>query len=258
MSTVKPPLTLPLMRPVMVSFVFQRFFQLVPHHGALGLLARQHGFAEAVLEGVERDLDGVADGDVDLAGVVTELFDRHDAFGLQAGVDHDDVGADFDDDAADDGARLQLGEIGLALLRTVRQMIRSLRFTRLDTRALAAAGNRLRPTCWSTRGMRGRVLSRKTARSIARRSFCCLAMVRHRRWTDGPPVQRDQAPETGSSASTRSQRLRRCHAGGIDDDGVVGRLQGRHRALASRASRARISRSRPSRLTETPLSFNCL
>ena len=94
---------------------FQGFFELVPHHGALGLLARQHGFAEAVLERVERDLDFVADGHVDLAGVVTELFDRHDAFGLQAGVDHDDVGADLDDDAGDDGARLQLGQVGLAL-----------------------------------------------------------------------------------------------------------------------------------------------
>ena len=64
---------------------------------------------------VERDLDFVAHGHVDLARVVTELFDRHDAFGLQAGVDHHHVAADFHDDADDDCARLQLGQIGLAL-----------------------------------------------------------------------------------------------------------------------------------------------
>ena len=115
MSTVKPPLTLPLMRPVTVSSASMGVFQLVPDHGALGFLARQHGFAEAVFERVERDLDFVADGDFELARLVAELFDRHDAFGLQAGVDHDHVGADFDDDAGDDGARLELGETWLAL-----------------------------------------------------------------------------------------------------------------------------------------------
>jgi len=94
--------------------LFQRFFQLVPHHRALGLLARQDGFAEAVLDGVEGDLDDVAFGDVDFASVVTELFDRHDAFGLQASVDHHDVAADFNNGTADDGARLQLGQVGLA------------------------------------------------------------------------------------------------------------------------------------------------
>src|SRR5690606_15267849 len=72
--------------------LLERFFPVVPHPGALGLLARQHGLAEAVLERVQRDLDDVADGDVDLAVVVTELFDRHDAFGLQPGVDDDHVG----------------------------------------------------------------------------------------------------------------------------------------------------------------------
>ncbi len=94
--------------------LFQRFFQLVPHHRALGLLARQDGFAEAVLDRVEGDLDDVAFGDVDFASVVTELFDRHDAFGLQASVDHHDVAADFNNGTADDGARLQLGQVGLA------------------------------------------------------------------------------------------------------------------------------------------------
>jgi len=46
--------------------------------------------------------------------VVTELFDRHDAFGLQAGVDHHHVAADVNDGTDDDGTRLQLGQVGLA------------------------------------------------------------------------------------------------------------------------------------------------
>src|SRR5690606_30255778 len=95
--------------------LLQRLFQLVPHHRALGLLARQHGLAEAVLDRVERDLDLVAHANVDLAVLVTELLDRHDAFGLQSGVDHHHVAADVHDGTGDDGARLQLRQVGLAL-----------------------------------------------------------------------------------------------------------------------------------------------
>src|SRR5690606_27254362 len=95
--------------------LLQRFFQLVPHHRALGLLARQNGLAEAVLDRVQRDLDLVAHAHVDLAVVVTELLDRHDAFRLQAGVDHHDIAADFHDGADNDGARLQLRQGGYAL-----------------------------------------------------------------------------------------------------------------------------------------------
>src|SRR4249919_557739 len=95
----------------------QGLFEFVPHHRTLGLLARQHGFAKAVLDGVEGNLYFVAFSDVDFAGVVTELFDRHDAFGLEAGVDHHDIAANLDDGTDDDGARLQLGQIGLALFK---------------------------------------------------------------------------------------------------------------------------------------------
>ena len=95
--------------------LLEGFLKLVPHHGALGFLARQHGLAKAILEGIQGNLDLVAHGDVDLAVVVTELLDRHDAFGLQAGVDYDDVATDFDDGTNDDGARLQLREVLLGL-----------------------------------------------------------------------------------------------------------------------------------------------
>ncbi len=96
--------------------LFQCFFQLVPHHRALGFVAGEDGFAEAVFERVQRHLDDVADSDVDLAGVVTELFDRDNALGLEAGIDDDHVGAYIDDDATDDGAGLELGQIGCRAL----------------------------------------------------------------------------------------------------------------------------------------------
>jgi hypothetical protein len=73
MSTVKPPLTLPLMRPVMVA-----------------LACRASS---------------------------SSSHTRHDAFGLEAGVDHHDIAANFYDGTDDDGARLQLGQIGLALFK---------------------------------------------------------------------------------------------------------------------------------------------
>ncbi len=86
------------------------FFQFVPDERALGLLAREHGLAEAVLDRVERDLDVVADVDLELAALVLELLDRDDAFGLQAGVDDDHVAADLDHGTGDDGAGAQLGQ----------------------------------------------------------------------------------------------------------------------------------------------------
>src|SRR5690606_4588741 len=63
----------------------------------------------------QRHLDGVAHADVDFAFFVAELLDRDNALGLQAGVDDDHVGADVDHGAGDDGAGLELGEVGLAL-----------------------------------------------------------------------------------------------------------------------------------------------
>src|SRR5690606_19287181 len=108
-----------------------RGLQLVPDHGALGLLARQHGLAEAVLEVLEGDLDVAAGGGLDLAVLVTELFDRDDALGLEAGVDHDHVRAHLDHGAGDDGARLELGELGLALLEQFSERFSHCQVTRV-------------------------------------------------------------------------------------------------------------------------------
>ena len=68
------------------------------------LVARQHGFAERVLDALDVDLDGVADLElVRLAGQ-GELAQLHAAFHLQADVDHGEVLLDRGDRALDDAA----------------------------------------------------------------------------------------------------------------------------------------------------------
>ena len=83
MSTVKPPLTLPLMTPVTASpssKAVSRQFQAL----ALFAFSRERpGGAESVLHRVERDLDEVADRDLHLPVLVSELFDRDGRLGLQ-------------------------------------------------------------------------------------------------------------------------------------------------------------------------------
>jgi hypothetical protein len=60
---------------------------VVPHLHLLGLLAREHDVAVAVLGLLEQDVDAVADLDRDLAVLVAELLDGDDALGLVADVD---------------------------------------------------------------------------------------------------------------------------------------------------------------------------
>ena len=78
---------------------------------AAGLVARQHGFTERVLDALQVDLDLVADLQVGLAAD-GELTQRHAAFGLEADVDDGEVLLDADDPAFDDTAFVQvfLGE----------------------------------------------------------------------------------------------------------------------------------------------------
>src|SRR5690606_26529987 len=114
---------------------FHRFFQLVPDHGALGLLARQHGLAEAVLERVEGDLHFVADFDFKLASLVLELLERDDALGLEAGVDDDHVRADLHHGAGDDAAGLELGQLRFGLLEQFCKTLSHWIGSRLNTRA---------------------------------------------------------------------------------------------------------------------------
>src|SRR6478736_9927571 len=83
-----------------------RCFQFIPHQRALGFFARQARFAEAVFDGIEGDLDLVADLYFQLAPFVLELLDRYNALGFEPGVDHNNVVADLDHNAGNDRARL--------------------------------------------------------------------------------------------------------------------------------------------------------
>ena len=91
------------------------FLKLIPNQRTLRLFAREHGFAETVLDGVERDLDLVANMDFKHPIIGAELFDRDNAFGLESGIDDDHVGTDFHNGAKNDRSRLEVGD-GLAPL----------------------------------------------------------------------------------------------------------------------------------------------
>ena len=90
-STVKPPLTRPVMTPGHDLGLVEGLFEARPGARALGLLARQARLAGAVLDRVEGDLDLVAGLDLDLAAFVLELLEGNDGLGLEAYVDDDDV-----------------------------------------------------------------------------------------------------------------------------------------------------------------------
>ncbi len=72
--------------------LFHRLFQIVPGGQALGLFPRQAGFPVAILESFDCDGHIVAGLDLEFAAVVLELVCRDEAFRLQAGVHHDEIG----------------------------------------------------------------------------------------------------------------------------------------------------------------------
>jgi hypothetical protein len=86
-------------------------FEPGPGARALGFFARQARFAVAVFEGIQRHLDGVADLDVEFAVFIVKLFDRDNAFGLEARIDDNNVPIDIDNFAGDDftDAHIHLG-----------------------------------------------------------------------------------------------------------------------------------------------------
>src|SRR5262245_15832258 len=67
--------------------LLERLLEARPRARALGLLARQPRLAETVLDGIERDLYGVADLHFELAALVEELFGRDDGLRFQSRVD---------------------------------------------------------------------------------------------------------------------------------------------------------------------------
>src|SRR6202034_3943203 len=88
--------------------VLECLFELAPAFLAARLVARQHGFAERILDPLEINLDGVADFDLVVAARTCEFAQRHAPFGLQADVDDGHVLLDRNNDALDDGAFLQI------------------------------------------------------------------------------------------------------------------------------------------------------
>src|SRR5205085_1539469 len=84
----------------------ERGLQPVPSTDALGLLLREARLAEAVFDGLQRDFDLIADGDLDLAILGGEFLDGDDAFGLESGIDDDNVRLNFENPGADDGPGL--------------------------------------------------------------------------------------------------------------------------------------------------------
>src|SRR5271170_4666079 len=62
--------------------ILESFFELAPALLAARLVARQHGFAECILDSLEIDLDGVADFDFAIAAGSCEFAQRNAAFGL--------------------------------------------------------------------------------------------------------------------------------------------------------------------------------
>ena len=88
--------------------VVERLLELAPAFLAARLVARQHGFAERILDAVEEHLDLVADLEIAFAAGPGEFAQRHAAFGLQADVDDGHVLFNRNHLALDDGAFLQM------------------------------------------------------------------------------------------------------------------------------------------------------
>src|SRR5215471_9077450 len=86
----------------------ERLLELAPALLAARLVARQHGFAERILDPLEIDLDGVANFQLGLASGASELADRDAALGLEADVDDGHVFFDCHDGALDDGPFVQI------------------------------------------------------------------------------------------------------------------------------------------------------
>jgi len=89
-------------------FCSESRFQNNPGFRALGFFTGQLGFAKAIFNRVQSNVDLVTHLDGQLALLVVELLDRDDALGLEAGMYGDPVTVDVDHDAGDDGARLHV------------------------------------------------------------------------------------------------------------------------------------------------------
>ena len=97
---------------------------VVPDLHLLGFFAREHDVAVAVLGALEQDVDDVARLHGDLAGLVDELVDGDDAFGLVADVDDDFGRRDFQDGALDDFTFRDVAEAAIVKVQQARVFLR--------------------------------------------------------------------------------------------------------------------------------------
>ena len=88
--------------------VVEGLLELAPALFAPRLVARQHGFAECILDPVEKHLDFIADLEVAFTAGPGEFAQRHAAFGFQADIDDGHVFLDRNHLALDDGAFLKV------------------------------------------------------------------------------------------------------------------------------------------------------
>ena len=79
-----------------------RVTDLVPNLELIRLLLREDDEALVVLFRLDKDVDAIASGNLDLATAVGELVDGDGPFGLESDIDDDHVPADFDNRAGDD------------------------------------------------------------------------------------------------------------------------------------------------------------
>src|SRR6266702_2033930 len=87
--------------------VLERLLKLAPALFAAGLVTRQHGFAECVLDAIEEHFHLVADLDLAVTARAGKFAQRDAALGLQANVDDGHVLFNCNHLALDDGALLQ-------------------------------------------------------------------------------------------------------------------------------------------------------
>src|ERR1700722_9238420 len=88
--------------------VLERLLELAPALLPPRLIAREHRFAERILDPLQIDLDGVADFDLVTAAGAREFAQRHPAFGLEADIDDGHVLLYAHNRPFDDGAFLQI------------------------------------------------------------------------------------------------------------------------------------------------------
>jgi hypothetical protein len=101
-STVRPPLTLPLVVPVTNSPDSSDFLEGHPGGQALGGVAADDGVAVAVFHRDDGHGDEFSDLDFEFTLVALELRQGHVGFGLQAGVDDHEIVLDTHHFGGDD------------------------------------------------------------------------------------------------------------------------------------------------------------